>query len=41
MAEISDLYWAQNITMHYVQNLRQDPVIAKIKTFTRKFMYEL
>ena len=33
MTEISDLYRAQNITTDYVQNLRQDPVTAKIKTF--------
>ena len=38
MAEISDLYRAQNNTMDYAQNLRQDPVTAKIKTF-RKILH--
>ena len=33
MTEISDLNRAQNITNDYVQNLKQDPLIAKIKIF--------
>ena len=33
MTEISDLNRAQNITNDYVKNLKQDPLIAKIKIF--------
>ena len=35
MTEIFDMHWAQNIKMDYSQNLRKDPIKAKLKTFRR------
>ena len=35
MAEISEMDLGQHVKKDYAQNLRKDPIMAKLKTFRR------